>query len=163
MVLNHNEAVTDQFESSGVTFERTFGNPGADPYPNFSGNRVGDFQSGIGQNGLFKATFSETLKDVAFAFVSAPGTSSFQVLMNGVLVASAVAPTTFNSTTNYFGFKDLQFNQLIITVESSDHVFMMDNLQTTAAVPEPASFAMLSLGLVLLGTVAHRSKHNTKV
>ena len=155
VALTPNQSVTTEFLGEGVTFSNTFGNADLNTFPNFSGNRIGDFQSGIVQTGLFSATFSSTLSDVAFALVTAPGTTTFTAFLNGNLVESASAATTFNNVTNFFGFAGIAFNQLTIRTASFDHVFQLDNLQTTA-VPIPPALALLGGPLVLLRSLRRK-------
>ena len=156
VALTPNQSVTTEFLGEGVTFSNTFGNADMSTYPNFSGNRIGDFQSGVRKTELFSATFSSTLSDVAFALVTAPGgTTTFTAFLNGNLVESASAATTFNNVTNFFGFAGIAFNQLTISTASFDHVFQLDNLQTTA-VPIPPALALLGGPLVLLSSLRRK-------
>ena len=155
VALTPNQSVTTEFLGEGVTFSNTFGNADLTTVPNFSGNRIGDFQSNIGGTGLFSATFASTLSDVAFALVTAPGTTTFTAFLNGNLVESASAATTFDNVTNFFGFTGIAFNQLTISTVSFDNVFQIDNLQT-AAVPIPPALALLGGPLVLLSSLRRK-------
>ena len=155
VALTPNQSVTTEFLGEGVTFSNTFGNADLSTYPNFSGNRIGDFQSGVRKTGLFSATFSSTLSDVAFALVTAPGTTTFTALLNGNLVESARAATTLDNAINFYGFTGIAFNQLTISTASFDRVFQLDNLQTTA-VPIPPALALLGGPLVLLSSLRRK-------
>lgn len=152
-----NQQVTTQFQDLGVTFGGAFGNPDlSSSYPNISGNRLGNFQSSGQRGGFLIANFNEALGQVAFSLVTAPGTATFQALLNGNLVESVSMATTFDNSTNFFGFEGIVFDQIKIRVDSPDNALLIDNLQTVA-VPEPASSALLLAGLALAGFVARRS------
>jgi len=147
VALSANEPVETQFQSLGVTFSTAFANPDpAETYPNIAGNRIGNFQSHVTQYGLFTAYFSENLNEVAFAVASAPGESTFSALLNGIVLETAVRSTSAADSTNFFGFKDLVFNQITISTASTDHTFLLDNLQTVAVVPELSTWALLLAG-----------------
>ena len=157
-VLPVNGSVTTQFQSFGVTFQNAFGNPDSSTLPNITGNRLGDFQSGIGKTGTFEIDFSALQSGAAFALVSQTGTTTFTALLNGVPVESATAATNLIATNNFFGFSNIAFNQLTALTVSSDSVFLMDNLQTLAAVPEPETLAMMLVGLGIVGATARRRR-----
>lgn len=150
VALMTNQAVSTQFQSLGVTFTNAFGNPVANSLPNFSGNRIGNFQGGIGNVGTLTMDFSSVLDSVAFALVTSPGTSTIQAYLNGLLVESNTAPTDTTSFTNFYGFTGIQFNQVRLSVVSFDNALLIDNLQLAPAnlsVPEPTSEALVMLAL----------------
>lgn len=155
------DPVTTQFQSSGVTFTGAFYNPDSSTLPNISGNRIGNFQAGIGHSALFQIDFSSNLSQVAFAEVTQPGVSTFEALLNGVSVQSMTAATSLTSPTNFYGFTGIVFNQVRISVASSDNAFLLDNLQTVAAVPEPASWALLLAGMSVVGLAGRRGRGRT--
>ena len=66
---------------------------------------------------------------------------------------------TLTATNNFFGFRNIVFNQLTALTVSSDSVFLMDNLQTLAAVPEPETLAMMLAGLGIVGVAARRRRN----
>lgn len=149
-VLAVNESVTNEFAGFGVTFDNAFANPDlSNSYPNINGNRIGNFRSNVGQSGLFTVHFSNVLSEVAFAMVTAPGTSTFRALLNGAEIDSVSAPTTFTSTVNFFGFRGITFDAITISVVSGDHALLLDSLQTVSAIPEPKMWALLLSGLIL--------------
>lgn len=158
VALAANQPVTTEFQSLGVTFSTAFANPDlSDLYPNISGNRIGNFQNFNGQSGLFTMNFTDKLSEVAFAIVTAPGgLSTFQALLNGTVLETATQSTTTTDSANFFGFRDLVFDQITISTVSSDRALLLDNLQTVTAVPEPASWELLLGGLAALGGLARR-------
>lgn len=150
VALVTNQAVSTEFQSLGATFTNAFGNPVVNSLPNFSGNRIGNFQGGIGNLGTLTIDFSSVLDSVAFALVSSPGTSTIQAYLNGLLVESGTALTDTTSFTNFYGFTGIQFNRVTLSVVSFDSALLIDNLQLTPAdltVPEPASGALVMLAL----------------
>lgn len=157
VVLIQNFSVTNQFQSLGVTFDNAFGNPDtSNLYPNITSNRIGNFFPNA-QASLMTINFTTDLSQVAFAMVTAPGHSTFQAFLNGSLVESsgAIATTTTNST-NFYGFRDIVFDQIQVSVVSSDNALLMDNLQTVS-VPAPGSWALLLSGaMALVGVAARR-------
>lgn len=158
--LTFNQAVSTEFQSFGVTFSSAFGNPDPSAYPHISGNRIGNFQAnGPGAAGALVLDFSSVLSSVAFAMVTAPGTSTIRAFLNGTLVESFNAATSAFDPNNFYGFKDILFNRVTMSVASFDNALLIDNLQTAAAgtVPEPGSSA--SWALLMLAAMAglHRS------
>ena len=156
--LGSNQPVTTEFALLGVTFSTAFANPdSSENYPHITGNRLGNFRAGNGgQSGLFTARFSSNLSQVAFALVSAPGTSTVTAWLNNTLVQSATLPSSTTEVNNFFGFRDVDFNRLTVSVDTFDHALLIDNLQTVTAVPEPASWALLLAGVACIGGVVRR-------
>lgn len=159
VVLATNQVVTTEFQSLGVTFTGAFANPNPlVPYPNVSGNRISNFQSNIGHSALFVADFGSKLREAAFSFVSSAGTATFEALLNGNLVESGIGMTSTNNSINFFGFTGITFNQIRLSVNSFDNAFVIDNLQTVSSVPEPESWALLLVGMGLVGIASRRDK-----
>ena len=163
VALVQNAPVTTEFLSLGVSFGNAFGNPDTTPgYANISGNRIGNFQGGVGNQGTLVLDFSAQQSSVAFAMVTAAGgLSTFQAFLNGVLVEEATASTTFDSLNNFYGFEGIRFDRIALSVASFDRALMIDNLQTIGAtVPVPgssASWALFMLGIVGANRIARRS------
>jgi hypothetical protein len=155
-----NQAVTNEFQAFGVTFSNAFGNP--DPsagYPNISGNRLGNFRGGIGNQGTLVMDFANVLSSVSFALVSAQGTSTIQAFLGNALVETASIATNASSTSNYYGFDGIQFDRVTLSVASFDRALLIDNLQTIdapTAVPEPAGWALVGLALAGLGAFSRQ-------
>lgn len=157
VMLSTNQPITTEFQGLGATFSNAFGNPDpSNSYPNVSGNRIGNFQSNVNQSGLFSVNFTSDLSEVAFAMVSQTGTSTFQALLNGSLVETATRLTSATDSVNYYGFRDIVFNQVTISVLSNDRALMVDNLQTVTSVPEPESWTLLLAGVTLVSVAARR-------
>lgn len=146
IALSAVQQVDTQF--ADVTFVSAWANPDANNYPNISGNRIANFTPGAPAR-AFSMDFANPVGAVAFALVTAPGTTTFNAFLGGVLVETATRPTTFVDNVDFFGFRDVVFDRVSIAVESSDHALQLDNLQISA-VPEPQTSALLLLGVGLL-------------
>ena len=163
VALVQNSPVTTEFLSLGVSFGNAFGNPDPTPgYANISGNRIGNFQGGIGNQGTLVLNFGAVQSSVAFALVTAAGgVSTFRAYIQDALVEEATANTTFDNLNNFFGFEGIRFDRVTLSVASFDRALMIDNLQTIgAAVPVSGSsaiWALWMLGIVGANRFARRS------
>lgn len=157
--LAHNQSVTDQFLGLGLRFEAAFANADVNPlWPNMSGNRVGNYQAGIGHDDGFTIHFLAPITAAAFALVTADGgVSTFEAYFQGSLVEAAVAASALLDPVNFYGFRDIVFDELRIRTDSFDGALSVDNLQI-ASVPEPGS---VGLALTALGLVARLRRRAT--
>lgn len=106
--------------------------------------------------------FSSIMSDVAFAFVSEPGTSTFSAYLGASPVESFSANTDYSS--DFYGFTGIAFDSIRIeSGVSGSTTYILDNLQSRTAnsVPEPASLALLGLGF--FGLVASRRNKRASV
>lgn len=73
-----------------------------------------------------------------------------------MLVESASSLTSPTNTTNFYGFEGIVFDQLRISADTFDKAFLLDNVQTVAAIPEPETWALMIAGLAALTRSAKR-------
>jgi hypothetical protein len=111
------------------------------------------------QTGPLGISFSEDLSSVSFDFATAgvAGTLTVQAFENGNLVSTSVFDTTIPA--GHFSGEGLasiagMFNSLTLTSAS---LLAIDNI-STPAVPEPASIALLGMGLAGFVLVRRRRK-----
>jgi len=111
------------------------------------------------QTGPLGISFSEDLSSVSFDFATAgvAGTLTAQAFENGNLVSTSVFGTTIPA--GHFSGEGLasiagMFNSLTLTSAS---LLAIDNI-STPAVPEPASIALLGMGLAGFVLVRRRRK-----
>ncbi|MGG6268573.1 hypothetical protein ACQ4M3_29445 [Leptolyngbya sp. AN03gr2] len=146
-------AVTTQYP--GITFSNLF-LAAPSPFPNFSGRMVTNFSGGaFGAPALnpFSIQFSTTQTRASLALVTnIGGTTTFTALLNGAVVESFTANTDFDSNNNFYGFTGSSgFNEIQVSVISSDNGAVIDNLQIgTTATPIPFGFTPLP-GLAVSG------------
>lgn len=151
--------ITNQYASLGVTFSpNLFYNPEVISVPNQSAPTLGNFPGGLTRNlsvAPFSILFPADQTRAAFSMITGPGNSTFEALFNSIFVESFVAPTDTTSSINFFGFMGITFDEIRITPGGINNAMLLDNLQTglaaPSAVPEPASFVLLGIGLAALG------------
>jgi hypothetical protein len=154
--LAPNQAVTTQFAAYGVTFA-----PGTfyyDPQPGFFATQaVGNYNTNNGaqtspsQSSIF---FTSTVSAADFNVLTNPGSTLFEAFLNGSLVESFSAITNTTDQTLFYGFRNVNFNEIRFGAPANNAV-QIDNVQTTA-VPEPTTIAVFGLGL--LGLIAARRR-----
>ncbi len=174
-VLNNTTGLTGIFTTETFT-----GNVGNQSFAgnqfagiNFSaGMRVTDDDNGVGAitgsgiSNFFPCceaqstiSFSSALTDIAFGFISNPGTSTFEAYLGTMLVETATVGTSTNS--QFVGFTGSLFDSIHINAGGGNQAFVLDNLQSRSAgaVPEPASVALL--GMALAGIVVSRLRRQS--
>jgi len=153
-VFTTGTSITNQYSSLGVTFSpNLFYSPNTSIFPNMNGNRLGNFWSSVNSANPFSILFSTIQNDAAFAMVTNQGTSTFTALLNGTAVESFSATTNTSSTSNYFGFTNIYFDEIRVNVGGANGRMLLDNLQTSnnAVVPEPTSLTLFGIGAWVAG------------
>ncbi len=136
--------VTDQYKRYGVTFENAFMNPQDGFLPR---NYIGDFKScGCIEPDLV-IKFDKPIDATAFELVTNPGVTTFEAFLGKHL--EAVESITTGLTPDYVNFIGVDFNRLVL-VAPGDGAMEIKNIQF-GAVPEPATWGLMLVGLFGLG------------
>lgn len=155
IALANDTPLTNQYSAFGVTFSNMFYRT----QPLFSPNLAAPLAANFGPDFIgfnpFSIHFTSDVRSAAFVVASSDTTSTFEALLDGVVVDSFTATTDPFSDTNFFGFVGFAFDEIRVTIGSSDGNAAIDNLQF-AAVPTPASWALLGSGIVGLGLFRRR-------
>lgn len=151
-------AITNQYADFGVVFSPNvfyFSTPNAilPTIPPFYNNTlVTNFIPGATNIGGIVMTFTQPQTEAVFALGSEIGaTASFQAFLGGVLIESATAATSFNLSNNFFGFRDISFDEISIGI---GRPFGLDNIELPTApipsVPEPGIIFLIGSGIIAL-------------
>ena len=146
--LMSGELVIDQYSGLGVSFSPALAYLGSfSAGPNISGPSL----INIGGSPLtifnpFSIAFENAVSGASFAFVSADSNTTFEALLNGVVVES-FSSMTGDQIQSYYGFTGIVFDEIRVTVGAPGMGILDDLSFNYAAVPLPASLAFLLAGL----------------
>ncbi|MEP1199263.1 VPLPA-CTERM sorting domain-containing protein [Tateyamaria sp.] len=152
-------SVSNQFD--GVSFSAGIQiNTVTYPFPNVPGRSLRNFFPIAGTVSIF---FDADLTDATFSMITNTGISSFTALLDGQEVQTFRGLTTLNSTSNFFGFADILFDEIRIAVGGFNSAMLLDNLaynvETPPTVPLPASLPLMLGGLAAFGVMRVRRKN----
>ena len=152
--LTPGASITNQYTAFGSSFSPNLYFRPQDGY--YATDSVGNFGSS-GFSNPFVIAFTNIVDGAAFDFITNPGTSLFEALLNNAVVESFRAKTGLSVGT-YYGFDGVRFDSIRVTAGGNNGLMEMDNLQfRNAAVPEPGTLALAGLALAGLA-YGHRRK-----
>jgi hypothetical protein len=158
-VLPNNTPVTNQYSDLGVTFDpnNVWYNP-APSDPHTSGidpPDIGNFFPNHTASDPFFIKFNLDQTAAAFAVgINPGGTGTFMALLDGQQVASGSAPVGPVGTVanDYYGFSGISFDTIEVFFNNTQsQAGVIDNVQLSSVVPEPATVAAAVLAILACG------------
>ena len=158
-VLPNDTSVTNQYSDLGITFDpnNVWYNP-APSDPHTSGINppdIGNFFPNHSASNPFFIKFNLDQTAAAFAVgINPGGTGDFFALLDGVQVASGSAPVgpVGTVTNDYYGFSGIAFDTIeVFFTNTQSQAGVIDNVQLSVAVPEPATVAAAILATLACG------------
>ena len=124
-----NTAITTQFSSLGVTFTNLFYDS---QFGFFPAHFLGNF---FPITNPFSVHFSVPQSAAAFQMITNAGTSTFTARLGGVTVESFTAPTDTDTSTSFFGFTGIVFDEILVTAGGSNGAALLDTVQAGGTPP----------------------------
>jgi hypothetical protein len=174
--LASSTVVTNQYAAQGITFAGT--NGGAirangcgvgswNGYIGLSGDTLGTFGPTCSTNSVndsFSMKFAGPVSAASFGLYMDDANTSFQFssLLNGVIVDTVTHATLGPQVySTYLTFSDTTFDEIRFHENGSQfgsYIFLDNVAFQNAAVPEPASIALFSFGLLGLGAIRRKAR-----
>jgi hypothetical protein len=150
VVLANGTVLTTEYAAYGVSFSGLYYNSqGPASFGTaIAGNNVGNFPfpGSATINNPWSILFDSDVREASFGIVTFPSNTLVEVLLDGAVIDFLAAGTDADGA-DFFQITGLVFDQIRVTSSNNDPGALMDNLQFSA-VPEPASLALLSLGML---------------
>jgi hypothetical protein len=163
IVFSNGTPLTTEYSSLGVEFVPNvyYNSQGPAFFPGIIGNNVGNFNPVVNPFAIV-FSFPDPVSEAAFGFASNPALTTVTALLNGVVVESLTATTTFdNALTGYFTLTGIVFDEIEISV--STDLALVDNIQfstepESGVVPEPMSIVVWASLAAFSATVITRCR-----
>jgi hypothetical protein len=161
IVLNTGALVSNQYAGLGVSFSPSVLYSPQTGFSNIQGNDVGNFFNGSSPVDPVTLNFTSAETSVAFAMVSNSSSYQFQAKLNNTLVDSFTS-TVGTGSSDFYGFTGETFNSITITSLGNPDFWLIDNIELGKAVaaPEPASLALLGVGMIGTGVMVRRRRQS---
>lgn len=124
-------------------------------FPNMNGNVIANFLNNCNCVTPTFISFDSAVTGAAFNFVSNTGTSTFTAFLGSTQIEQFSAPTGYGG--EFYGFTNILFDSIRVDSGGGNNAYILDNLQVSA-VPEPETYAMLLVGLGLVGFTLRNKK-----
>jgi len=151
--------INTQFQSSsGVSFGPTYiYNDINSTFPPLTQGHIENINTTSQPGSIF---FSLDVTAAAFSWRTLTNTTTtFAAFNDNILVEEFVPPPRTNTSLTsgrYFGFENIMFDEIRLSIGNVDRGFTLDNLQYISAVPVPAAAWLFGPGLLGLIAVSRR-------
>lgn len=158
----NNTSITTQYNSLGVSFAPNFNYADLDsPGPTIV---EGYLLSGNTSSAPGSIFFSSNVTDAVFSWLTTTSrTTTFEAYLANSLVETFSATTDSAialGTGSFFGFENILFDEIRLSISDGTQGFTLDNLQFNAAsvVPIPAALPLFGTALLGLGFAGYRRR-----